>query len=169
MLGAKMTVEKWDLYDCDGVKKNRTIVRGEKLQEGDYHLVVHIWIRNSRGEHLIQKRAAHLKSNPDIWAFTGGAVVTGEESLTAAIRETQEELGLLFHESDLNHIHTITRIDSIVHVWSIITNLEVHNIPFNTDEVAEVAWRTSEQIKEMLDAGNFYVYHDSYLQLALSK
>lgn len=60
---------------------------------------MHIWIINSKSELLIQKRPDHLKHLPGIWAATGGAVIQGEDSKTAACREAKEELGVDIHKS----------------------------------------------------------------------
>ena len=87
-------MERWDLRDGEGNPTGETMERGEHLKPGQYHLVVHIWIIDGQGRLLIQKRAAHLKLMPDIWAATGGSAVAGEDSHTAAARELREELGI---------------------------------------------------------------------------
>jgi isopentenyldiphosphate isomerase len=58
--------ELWDLYNRDGEPQGRTIVGGDQLNDGDYHLVVQIWVKNARGEYLIQKRADHVKQAPGV-------------------------------------------------------------------------------------------------------
>ena len=52
-----MASEIWDRYDGNGQKTGRTMVRGEDVPAGLYHLGVHIWPMNSRGEFLVQKRS----------------------------------------------------------------------------------------------------------------
>ena len=94
-------MEKWDLLDGDGRPLGQTLVRGDKLRPGQYHLVVHIWVEDSKGRLLIQKRAPHLKLMPDTWAVTGGSALAGEDSLTAAARELSEELGIEAAPSEL--------------------------------------------------------------------
>ena len=84
--------EYWDIYDADRQKKRGTHLRGKPLADGDYHLVVNIWVYNSRGQVLLTQR------HPDIpfglkWACTGGSAIAGEDTLTAAVRETREEIG----------------------------------------------------------------------------
>ena len=89
--------EYWDIYDADRIKTNRKHLRGEPIADGDYHLVVNIWIYNSQGKVLLTQR------HPDIpfplkWACTGGSARAGEDTLTAAIRETREEIGQILHD-----------------------------------------------------------------------
>lgn len=43
---------------------------------------------------LLTRRAATLRNHPGQWAFPGGRVETGETSVDAALRETQEEVGV---------------------------------------------------------------------------
>ena len=79
-----MPVEIWELYDAQEKKTGKTMVRGEEVPPGMYHIVVHIWPLNSRGEFLIQRRALTLQWKPGIWAGTGGSAVSGEDPLSAA-------------------------------------------------------------------------------------
>lgn len=51
-------MKKWDLYTKYREKTGEEHIRGEEIPEGLYHLVVHVWIRNSRGEYLLSRRAA---------------------------------------------------------------------------------------------------------------
>ena len=87
-------MELWDLYTRDRRLTGETHIRGEKLPPERYHLVVHVWIRNSRGEWLISQRAASRPTFPLMWECVGGSVTTGEDSLTGAIREAKEEVGV---------------------------------------------------------------------------
>ena len=43
-----MAAEIWDLYDGCGEKTGRTMVRGEAIPTGFYHIGVHIWPMNGR-------------------------------------------------------------------------------------------------------------------------
>ena len=82
--------ELWDLYGADRAPLGRAHVRGEALPEGCFHLVVHVWIRNSRGQYLISQRAAGRSAFPLMWETTGGSVLAGEDSLAGALREARE-------------------------------------------------------------------------------
>ena len=86
-------MEKCDLYTKYREKTGKEHVRGEELPDGLYHLVVHVWIRNSKGEYLISKRAADRTVNPLMWESAGGSVIKGEDSIEGAIREVKEEVG----------------------------------------------------------------------------
>jgi len=87
--------ELWDILDRDRNPTGRLHTRGEPLAEGDYHLVVHAWIVNSRGEMLITRRDFGKSFFPGMWETPGGAALAGEGSLEAAMREAKEETGII--------------------------------------------------------------------------
>jgi len=87
-------MEKWDLYTKYREKTGREHIRGKEVPDGFYHLVVHVWIKNNKGQFLISKRAADRPSHPLMWESAGGSVIKGEDSLEGAIRETKEEVGI---------------------------------------------------------------------------
>lgn len=86
-------MEVWELLDKEGNKTGETFVRGNTMPEGRYHLGADVWIVNSEGKFLIQKRSPLKKNEPNVWAMTGGSVIAGENSLEAIQREVAEELG----------------------------------------------------------------------------
>ena len=54
-------MELWDIYDRNRNKTGKIIKRGERMLEGEFHLIVHIWIKNSNNEFLIQQRSEKVK------------------------------------------------------------------------------------------------------------
>ena len=83
-------MEKWDIYDKDRNKMNKTVNRGDYLSDEEHHLVVNVWIKNSKNELLIAQRSEN-KTFPLMWECVGGSAIEGETTLDAAIRETNEE------------------------------------------------------------------------------
>ncbi len=87
-------MEKWDLYTKYREKSGKEQIRGEKIPNGFYHLVVHVWIRNCKGEYLISQRSVSRPTFPLMWECVGGSVLMGESSIDGALREVKEEVGL---------------------------------------------------------------------------
>ncbi|WP_053365002.1 NUDIX hydrolase [Bacillus sp. FJAT-27245] len=150
--------EYWDVYDRNRNKTGRTAIRGEKLATGEFHLVVHVWILNSRGEYLIQKRAPHVKGFPNMWATTGGAAVMGDDSAAACVRETKEELGIIPNMEKAEVVFTVLREVSISDVWLIRQNVGIAECVLQTEEVSDVKWATAEEILSMANRGEFVPY-----------
>lgn len=60
----------------------------------EIHRGVHVFVVNSAGELLLQKRSEISATYPGYWdASVGGQVASGETYLAAALRELREELG----------------------------------------------------------------------------
>ena len=152
-------MELWDLYTENRELTGRTHIRGEEIPEGFYHLVVHVWIRNSKGEYLISQRAANRPTFPLMWETVGGSVLAGEDSLTGAIREAKEEVGidlppeaghLLF--TRVRSVISGKRYSDIADVWSFHYD-ENAAAPISTDEVAQSKWMTVSEVQALLDSG----------------
>lgn len=157
-----MQNELWDIYNSTGEFQEKTSRRGEPLEAGDYHLVVHIWVKNARDEYLIQKRAGHLKIMPGLWATNGGSVLAGESSLQGAIRELHEEVGIAAQENEMRKIMRQIRKDSIVDVWCVQKDISIGEIIMQAEEVSEVKWADRSSIMNMVETGIFYDYGSDY-------
>ena len=154
--------EIWDLYNENRELLGKDHIRGEQLPIDGYHLVVHVWIRNSKGEYLISQRSANRPTNPLMWECVDGSVVKGEDSLQGVLREVKEEVEIdLLPEkgqvvlSDIKKIEFGKVVNKIVDVWLFDYDGEVDLGNATTDEVAQVAWMNREQIKELFDANMF--------------
>jgi isopentenyldiphosphate isomerase len=108
--------ELYDILDDSGNPLGKQKARYAVHRDGDWHGTVHVWllaqsIDQNTGKKtpslLLQKRAAHKDSHPLHWDISAaGHIDAGEEALTAAIRETQEELGVLLPADELEFLFT---------------------------------------------------------------
>lgn len=150
--------ELWDIYNKYRQKTGRTIERGKELASGEYHLVVHIWLLNQKGELLIQKRQEHLAWRPGIWAVTGGSAITGEDAYGAARRELSEELGLEDTEGSIEFLMEFKRHDSLCSVWLFPCDTPAEELVLQEEEVADAKWVSKEELKKMAAEGICYSY-----------
>lgn len=94
-MNLSVSLELLDVVDAD----DRVIdikTRGEIHAEGLMHRAVHILVFNSGGELFIQKRSMSKDENPGQWdTSAAGHVDSGEAYLQCAIRELDEELGVV--------------------------------------------------------------------------
>ena len=49
-------MEILDLYDENGKKINKTIIRGEPIKDNEYCMAIDIWIKNDKHQILITQR-----------------------------------------------------------------------------------------------------------------
>lgn len=146
-------MEKWDLYTKDREKKGKEHVRGERIPDGFYHLVVHVWIRNRKGEYLISQRSANRPTFPLMWECVGGSVLKGESSIDGALREVKEEVGLDLEPETGRVLFTKIRstFNDIVDVWLFEYDGDLHLENATTDEVADCRWMTVSEIKKLYE------------------
>jgi len=144
-------MEKWDLYTKDREKTGKEHIRGEKIPEGLYHLVVHIWIRNRKGEYLISQRSASRPTFPLMWECVGGSVLMGESSLEGALREVKEEVGLDLPPENGKILFTKLRVHDILDVWLFEYDGGPHLDDATTDEVADCKWMTVSEIRKLYE------------------
>ena len=150
-------MELWDLYTENGIKTSETHVRGNPLPENKYHLVVNVWIKNSEGKYLISRRSRKKSRNPLKFETVGGAVVKGENSLQAAIRETKEEVGIDLDAKEAKLVYSDVRknLNSILDVYLFECDGTVDLRNATSDEVESVKWMTADEIYGLCKDGLF--------------
>ena len=154
-------MELWDLYNERRELTGIDHIRGEEIPQGYYHLVVHVWIRNGKGEYLISQRSADRPAFPLMWECVGGSVLKGEDSLSGALREVKEEVGLSLPRdggrlisSTVGRVINGVKFSDIVDVWLFEYDGAVSLEDAETNEVAQTVWLNKAQIKELFDSGN---------------
>jgi len=145
-----------DLYDNKKRSLNKTMERlsGEP-KYGEYKLSVHVWIMNSKGEFLIQKRKDELKRHPGKWGFTGGAVSSGEDSLEGAKRELEEELSIDLDEKKIELLFSIKRRVDFVDVFLLEDDIDILSLTLQDEEVEKVEWVSREKIIDLINENQF--------------
>lgn len=154
-------MEVWDLYTKYREKTGKEHIRGEKIPEGCYHLVVHVWIRNNKGEYLISQRSADRPTFPLMWECVGGSVIKGESSIEGAIREIKEEVGLDLEQEAGKLLFSKIRgtdvryeckaYNDIMDVWLFNYSGEVQLEAATTNEVADCKWMTVSEIRKLYE------------------
>lgn len=148
-------MELLDIYDRDGNKKGITVFRGEYIRPDDYILVVHVYIYNASREFLIQRRSRKKKVNSGKWDITGGAVQSGETSKAAALRETQEEIGLTLDPEKIRFVGRSVSIKHLVDVYFIETEVDIATCCLQEEEVSEVKMVPAQRLLDTLKISDF--------------
>ena len=88
-------MELIDVLDENGVKTGRVATREEIHREGLWHRVIVVAILNDQNEILLQQRSHNKEKNPDLWDISAaGHISAGQDSLSAAAREINEEVSV---------------------------------------------------------------------------
>ena len=142
--------ELWDIYDKDRNFTGRVQKRGEPLATGDYHLTVHVWLQHPDGRFLITKRAPN-KGYAGLWECTGGSALSGDDSLTAAIREVREETGLAVCPENGRVILSYQGWDWFTDVWLFRQAFPLDAVVLQPGETCDYKWATAQEILQMND------------------
>ncbi len=154
-------MEMVDILTADGKKTTTSISRNEAHSKGLWHRTVHIWIKNSRGDLLLQKRSSTKETHPGLWDIScAGHLSAGDSSIEAALRELKEELGISCESNTLQLLFTLPQqyvsqdhliIDNeITDVFLLTKPIEKHAVTPDHEEVAEVAVFPVNELKKKL-------------------
>ena len=159
--------EIWDVYDSHGNMTGRFTERGRRLAPGDYHLVVQVWKHNGKGLWLIDRRSPRKHGWSGMWETTGGSALAGDDSLTAALRETKEELGIDLDPNKGTLFKRLPRQEKDGHTWLLDVWVfewagSIHDIEFEDGETCEAAWASADTIQEMMATGQFIAAAETY-------
>lgn len=159
-------MEYWDIYDIERNKIGKTIERGNKLKDSEYHLVVHVCIFNSNGEMLIQQRQTFKDGYPNMWDLTcGGSAIKDETSQMAISRELFEELGINIDLSNVRPKFTINFDKGFDDIYLINKEIDLEKLKLQYEEVQAIKWATKEEIVSMIKEGKFIPYYTSLINL----
>ena len=115
-----------DILDDQGNLTGQNCLKSVAHQQGLNHATVHIWFYTLEGNILLQQRGATKKIYPLLWDVSvAGHVNSGESLFDAAIREVNEEIGLIISKDNLKKIGMMKSFKSYK---SGITDNEFHTI-----------------------------------------
>lgn len=150
-------LEMWDLYNGKREKTGERLRRGEPIPKGLYHLTVSAWIVNSQGQYLLSQR--HIKKTyPFCWECTGGSVLVGEDSLSGAVREVREELGIILNPLKAEMVYHTRReaVQDFYDVWLFHADIDISKIKMQETEVIGIRWVSRDVLIDMLHSGKLH-------------
>jgi isopentenyldiphosphate isomerase len=152
-------MELIEVLDENGQKTGQILDKEIVHQNGLWHREVAVWIFNSKGETLVQRRAATKKMNPNQIGLCAGHVPANEDSITSMIREISEELGIIVDQKSLNFLITEKKekffpnglINRIFNdVYYLIIDKKISEFTIQEEELSELIWIDFPQFKKMI-------------------
>lgn len=84
-----------DVLDENGVKTGEVLPRSEIHKKGLWHRVIAVAIVNEKNQILLQQRSYNKDKNAGMWDISvAGYISTGQDALSAASREINEEVSI---------------------------------------------------------------------------
>ena len=115
---------------------------------------------------LIQHRQPFKSGWSDLWDITvGGSAVSGDTSQTAAEREVLEEIGYKLDLSNIRPSFTINFKNGFNDIYLVEREIEIDTLKLQYEEVKEVKWATADEIKSMIESGEFIPYDKSFIDM----
>ena len=149
------------LDEYTGEKTGEVISKNEAHKKGIWHGSIHVLIiNNDKSKTLLQKRCAEKKLYPNTWDIAvGGHISTGEEDLTSAKRELEEELGLNPEELKIEKVDRITEklnnngviSNEYVSIFIVYADIDINSIKLQVEEVSEAKWCTKEELNKLIE------------------
>ena len=155
-----------------GVPTGEVVARNIAHEKGLWHKTVHIWFRNAAGELLLQKRSENMESHPGLWDIScAGHVSANDSSMSAAVREIREELGITIKSNELKYLFSVSQqyrttdnsyIDNeIVDVYLCSKTVCSEDISPDPVEVSGVVFLSHKLLKnKLLKNNNEFVNHE---------
>lgn len=148
-------MELWDAYTRDGQLTGETLVRGESVPEGLYHLVCEVLVRHRDGSYLAMKRWHKKEGYPGWWETTaGGSALKGEDMWQCVRRELREETGLAGGE--FTHIGCWITEDSpvIFHSFLAYVDCDKTSVTLQEGETEDYRWLSGREFVDFVNSGN---------------
>ena len=90
-----MKEELIDVLDENGIKTGQVVTRKEVHKQGLWHRAIVVAIINEKNEILLQQRSEKKEKNAGLWDISAaGHISCGQDSLSAATREINEEVSV---------------------------------------------------------------------------
>ncbi len=141
--------ELWDAYNRDFTKKEGvTLIRGEEIPEGCYHLVCDIVVKHTDGTYLLMQRDPN-KMHGGMWELSaGGSVIQGEDVYDGACRELQEETGVTGELVELGRV-VQDENRSLYVIYLCETSCAKDSIVLQEGETVDYKWVSREELLAM--------------------
>lgn len=160
-------MEKRDLYDINRNLTGKTIFKGEPIPENNYIIVVLVFIQNSEGNFLIQKRSKRKNGK---YATTGGHPKSGENSIQGILSEVKEEIGLDINSKDLKLYYSGRSASEKVFWDDYYIKMDVpdiENLSLQKEEVESVSWLSINEIHSLMNEDKFFRNHYEEFEILL--
>jgi isopentenyldiphosphate isomerase len=164
-----------EILNPDGTFSGKSILKSEAHKNGVFHPSVHVWICNMNKEILIQKRVATKSTFPNLWDISvAGHISFGENPLTSAVREINEEIGLTIPPEKLKSVGTFEHranhpnaiLDHELHyIYICKIDFQPSDLTLQKSEVAELKLIPFDHFSEITSKNYFVPHGQEYIQL----
>ena len=152
-----------DVLDENGNKTGIIKTRKEVHRTGEWHKVAFIFVVNSKGEIILQKRSAEKTTNPNKWtASASGHLTAGDSDIEGALRELEEEIGVKAKPDELKYLFTAKlkgkiddkNISHIQDIYVLYKDVDIDELVLQEEEVSEAKYVYYKDFEKMIKEEN---------------
>ena len=149
-------MELWDAYNENELKLDVNLIRGEKIPEGLFHVVVEVIVLHEDGTYLLVQRDWNKDKLPGLWeAGASGCVQKGETFEEGAKRELLEETGIVVDSLKLIN-STINQYEQTIYkIYLCISNVDKESIVLQKGETIDFKWISAHELMNFIDSNCF--------------
>jgi len=115
---------------------------------------IYVVVKDKNSKILLQKRSSTKDLYPGCWDLSvGGHVIYGDSYTGTAVKELEEELGIITSAKELKLVGEVLVKLPMSNEFFRVFDYELKsqdNIRFETNEVSKTMWMSIEQIKESI-------------------
>lgn len=159
-------MELIDVLDENGVATGEVLSREEIHKKGIWHRAIVVAIVNEKNEILVQQRSEKKEKNPGMWDISvAGHISSGQDVLSAAAREINEEVSVLLgyrtEIKDFRYMYCFRKeqifkedfIERQFYDFFILrtSGVDDQTLDFQTEEVQAVKFVNLNELQKMID------------------
>ena len=159
-------MEFLDVLDENGIKTGEALPRSEVHKKGLWHRIIVVAIIDGQNKILMQQRSANKDKNPNMWDISvTGHISSGQDSLSAAYREINEEvsidLGYKVDIKDFRYMFSYRKqqkvnenhFDRQFYDFFILRKpkIDITKIKYQESEVQKLKLASIPELQEMID------------------
>lgn len=154
-----MADELIDIYDEENNFTGKSVMKSEAHRDGLFHRVIHVIVYNSKGEILLQLRSKNKILYSNLWDISAaGHVGFGEDIVSAAARETFEEVGIraengnfeFYRVKKISIINNSIKNNEFGYVYFLRFDGDLNKLKVQKEEVQKIAFVSVSDLKRDL-------------------
>ena len=142
-------MEWLQLFDINENPINKKIIRGFVPNDGEYIMIVYLFIIDKQGEILLE-----LDKDTNLWVVPGGHVDTNNPIVNIK-REAMEELGINIDDENIHNMTTIVKNNRLFKLFYIDSEIDTKSMVLSEEEVSKVRYYSLDEINKMIDSKTF--------------
>lgn len=164
-LAGRYTPTYLELCDESGAMTGESASYDRIHRQGLWHKSAHVWLLNSQGEFLVQRRGQFTQTTPGMLECTAaGHVDEGHTSQETALRELEEEVGIHATADELTLVGTIVdqfemnagtlKNNEYDDIYLVRKDIDIETLKKQNDEISDLSWFDAKTYLERGIAGD---------------